>query len=308
MNKKLFRRYSWFLVGYNVLVILWGAVVRSTGSGAGCGSNWPLCNGELIPRAERVDTIIELIHRLTSTFDGFLVILLVVFAYRVYGKKSNVFRWAVAALVFIIIEGLLGRMLVVREWVADNVSLIRAVAVAIHLTNTYILLLTLTTTAWLADKVDMVYLRKLRIVNNLLIPGILLAILFSAMGAITALGDTLFPSESLITGFQKNFDPTSNFLIRLRIIHPILAILTSGYLIIVIRYLSTKQLGRGVEKRGNWLQGVIFVQVLAGGITVLTLAPIFMQILHLLLADIFWISLVLYSLEAFTYTKQNQSN
>lgn len=308
MSKKLFRRYSWFLVGYNILVILWGAVVRSTGSGAGCGSNWPLCNGELIPRPERVDTIIELIHRLTSTIDGLLVILLVVFAYRVYGKKSNVFRWAVAALVFIIIEGLLGRMLVVREWVADHVSLIRAVAVAIHLTNTYILLLTLTTTAWLSGRRDTIKMRKLRIVNYLLVPGILLAILFSAMGAVTALGDTLFPSESLVTGFQKNFDPTSNFLIRLRIIHPILAILTSGYLIIVIRFLSTKQLGREVDRRGSWLQKVIFLQVLAGGITVLTLAPIFMQILHLLLADIFWISLVLFSLEAFTQTNEQSTN
>ena len=308
MNKKLFRRYSWFLVGYNVLVILWGAVVRSTGSGAGCGSNWPLCNGELIPRPERIDTIIELIHRLTSSFDGLLVILLVIFAYRVYGNRSNVFRWAVAALVFIIIEGLLGRMLVVREWVADHVSLIRAVAVAVHLTNTYILLLTLTTTAWLSDKSSNVSLRKMRIVNKLLIPGIILAILFSAMGAVTALGDTLFPSESLVTGFQKNFDPTSNFLIRLRIIHPILAILTSGYLVLVIRFLSTKQLSREVERRGAWLQGVIFVQVLAGGITVLTLAPIVMQIAHLLFADVFWISLVLFSLEAFTQPKQLPSS
>lgn len=304
MSKKFFRRYSWFLVGYNVLVILWGAVVRSTGSGAGCGSNWPLCNGEIIPKAESVHTIIELIHRLTSTLDGFLVILLVLFAYRIHGKKSNIFRWAVAALVFIIIEGLLGRMLVVREWVADHVSVIRAVAVAIHLTNTYILLLTLTATAWLTGKQNELKSNKLRIVNYLLIPAIFLAILFSAMGAITALGDTLFPSESLITGFQKNFDPTSNFLIRLRVIHPILAILTSGYLLFVIRFIQSKQMGREVDKRGKWLQRVIFVQVFAGGITVLTLAPIFMQILHLLLADVFWISLVLYSLEVFTTSEQ----
>ena len=307
MSMKVFRRYSWFLVGYNVMVILWGAVVRSTGSGAGCGSNWPLCNGEIIPRAESVHTVIELIHRVTSTADGFLVILLVLFAFRTYGKKSNVFRWAVAALVFIIIEGLLGRMLVVREWVADNVSVIRAVAVAVHLTNTYILLLTLTTTAWLASKGKEVKFRKLRIVNNLLIPAIFLAILFSAMGAITALGDTLFPSESLITGFQKNFDPTANFLIRLRVIHPILAILTSGYILFVIRFIQTKQLGGEVDRRGRWLQGVIFVQVFAGGITVLTLAPIVMQILHLFFADVFWISLVLYSLEVFTVSEQNAS-
>ena len=287
MTKKFFRRYSWFLVGYNVLVILWGAVVRATGSGAGCGAHWPLCNGEVVPQPQYLETVIELVHRITTTLDGFLVILLVVFAYRLYGKKDNIFRWAVAALVFIIIEGLLGRMLVVREWVADDMSVARAIVVAIHLLNTYILLLTMTYTAWLANLKEVRLPRQDKLANRLLLVGIISVMIFSAMGAVTALGDTLFPADSLIADVAKDFDPASHFLLRLRVIHPILAILTSGYLFFVVRHIQNRGLGARVNKYGNWLLIVMAVQVLAGGFTILLLAPLAMQVIHLLLADIF---------------------
>lgn len=299
MNKKFFRRYSWFLVAYNVIVILWGAVVRSTGSGAGCGNHWPLCNGEIIPTAPQITTVIEFTHRMSSMLDGFLVIFLVFLAYRQYGKRSSIFRWALAALVVIVIEGMLGRLLVVQDWVADNVSIIRAVVVAVHLVNTYILLLTLTVTAWKANLSLEVQPRRNRRATILVGIGLGSAIIFSAMGAVTALGDTLFPAEALFTGVPHGVEGAGRFLIQLRVIHPILAVLTSGYLFFVVRYLLNQGLGNRVERRGKWLLFVIGVQVMAGGFTVLTLAPMFMQILHLLLADIFWISLVLFSLEVF---------
>lgn len=299
MNKTNFRRYAWALVAYTIAVILWGAVVRATGSGAGCGSHWPLCNGEVVPSLERLDTMIELVHRITSALAGVFVIGLVVFAYRVYGSRSTITKWALAALAFIIIEGLLGRMLVVREWVAGNVSVMRAVVVAIHLLNTYILLGTMTITAWLSGKREMIRWRGERLVTILISAGIVLSMVFSAMGAVTALGDTLFPKESLFADLGQEFDPASHFLIRLRVIHPVLAILTSGYLYFVVRHVKGKGLGATVDRKGNILIAVIGVQVLAGGFTILTLAPLVMQILHLLLADIFWISLLLFALEAF---------
>lgn len=308
MSKKTFMRYSWFMVAYNVMVILWGAVVRATGSGAGCGNHWPLCNGEILPELAQLETKIELIHRITSTLDGFLIILLVVFAYRTYSRSSHVFKWALAALAFVLIEGLLGRMLVVQNWVADNVSVMRAVAVSIHLVNTYFLLATLTVTAWLGNKGKQIEFRKMRIVNILLITGITLSIIFSAMGAVTALGDTLFPAESISFDLAKNFSPSNNFLIKLRVIHPIMAILTSSYLFITIQVVMKRGLGKMVNMRGKWLKGVIMLQVLAGGFTILTLAPLFMQILHLFLADVFWISLVLFALESLLIVERVSSD
>jgi heme A synthase len=302
MTTKFFRRYSWGLVLYNVMVILWGAVVRATGSGAGCGSHWPLCNGEVIPQSDAVATTIEFIHRITSGFDGILVIALLVMAYSLYGKKSKVTFWAFLALVFIIIEGLLGRMLVVQEWVGDNVSVMRAIVVAVHLANTYILLLTLTVTAWLAQLAHKITMRGDRLIFGFVLGGLLLSILFSAMGAVTALGDTLFPpeSESFLMEVQRDFDPASNFLIRLRVIHPVLAILSGGYLFFMVRFIQQRLQTEIITRRGYILIGAMVVQALAGGFTILTLAPLFMQMLHLLLADIFWILLVLFALEAIT--------
>jgi heme A synthase len=298
-TKKFFRRFSWFLVGYNVLVILWGAVVRATGSGAGCGNHWPLCNGEVIPQPQQIETLIEYSHRISSMLDGFLVILLVYLAYKIYGRGTKVFQWAIAALVFIIIEGLLGRLLVVQDWVADNVSVMRAVVVAVHLVNTYVLLFTLTLTAWFSNITHEIKKRGDRTVNILVGIGLVSAMIFSAMGAVTALGDTLFPPEKLFAEAPSGLDATSIFLIQLRVIHPILAIITSGYLYFAVSWIQKRNLGKCPNRAGKRLLIVIAIQILAGGINVLTLAPIYMQVIHLLLADLFWISLVLFALEAY---------
>lgn len=299
MSKNFFKKYSWFLVGYNVLVILWGAVVRATGSGAGCANDWPLCHGEVIPTPRHIEQVIEYTHRISSALDGLLVILLVVFAFRLYTKRSRVRIWAVLALVFILIEGALGRALVVNDWVAGNVSAARAVVVAVHLANTYILLATLAGTAWFAQLDDRGDRRRDRLPEVLLGIGLLLAIVFSAMGAVTALGDTLFPAESLFSEVQKDFDSTSHFLIQLRVIHPVLAILSSGYLFYTLSFLRQRGLGKRVRRVTTILFVLIAVQVLAGGITILTLAPLYMQVIHLLLADSFWLTLVVLAFEVF---------
>jgi heme A synthase len=299
VTKNFFKKYSWFLVGYNVLVILWGAVVRSTGSGAGCGSHWPLCNGEIIPAQRHVEQLIEYIHRVTSTLDGLLVILLVIFAFRLYAKGSQVRRWAVLALTFILIEGALGRALVVNDWVAFNMSVARAVVVSVHLANTYILLATLTVTAWYARHDGQVSPRGDKLSNILVWIGLGLVTIFSAMGAVTALGDTLFPPESLLIEVQRDLDPASHFLIQLRVIHPLVAILSSGYLFYALSFHKQRGLGARVVRFANLLFVLISVQVLAGGITILTLAPLVMQIIHLVLADTLWITLVVFALEVF---------
>ena len=67
-------RSAWAVLAYNVVVILWGAIVRATGSGAGCGSHWPLCNGVVLPNAEKASTLIEFAHRATSGIALLLVV------------------------------------------------------------------------------------------------------------------------------------------------------------------------------------------------------------------------------------------
>src|SRR5690349_12155862 len=137
-----FTKYAWVVVAFLVLVILWGAIVRATGSGAGCGNHWPTCNGEIIPAPETIERMIEFGHRVTSGLSGFLVLGLLIWAFRSNFPENKVFiRWmAVLTFVFIIIEGGLGAALVRFELVAENASSTRAIVIALHLGNTLILL------------------------------------------------------------------------------------------------------------------------------------------------------------------------
>jgi len=68
------RRFAWGVLAYFIAVILWGTLVRATGSGAGCGNHWPLCNGVVIQHSASVNTMIEFTHRLTSGLSFFAVV------------------------------------------------------------------------------------------------------------------------------------------------------------------------------------------------------------------------------------------
>ncbi|KAA3644761.1 MAG: heme A synthase [Chloroflexi bacterium] len=295
-----FAKYAWFVVGYTIVVILWGAVVRITGSGAGCGSHWPDCNGQIIPRPEEIETLIEFSHRVSSAFSGVLVIVLVIWAFRAFPRKSPVRGWSLAGLFFILVEGWIGMALVRLELVADNASVDRAVWVAGHLGNTFILLATLVVTAWLGARKAQVRWRGDKTLTWLMGIALIAVILFSSAGAVTALGDTLFPAESLMEGIRQDLDPASNFLIQLRIIHPALAITTSLGLYWLGQYLLRRELGDRVKRMVTLLYWVMGTQILAGFVTVILLAPPYMQVVHLLLADLFWLSLIVLAANVLT--------
>jgi heme a synthase len=305
INNSRFTKYAWFLVLYNMFVIAWGAVVRATGSGAGCGNHWPQCNGEILPALHQMETLIEFVHRLTSGLDGLLVIVLVVWAFRLQPVQWFVRRMAVMSLIFIIIEGALGAALVRFELVTDNSSWARAVMIGLHLTNTLILLAFLTLTAWGAaqGKTYFQITAPTRIFAAFIVAIVLFALL-SAAGAVTALGDTLFPSASLMAGLQQDLSPTAHYLIRLRFWHPVIAIVTSVYLLGLGWYVQRQFASERVQTLINVLFMVIGLQIAVGFVNVGLLAPLWMQIVHLLLADCLWI--LLFVITAATLTLEPQ--
>ena len=297
MKSKPLANYAWGLVAYNLFVILWGAYVRATGSGAGCGNHWPTCDGAIIPRSPQLETIIEFGHRLTSGLDGLLVIGLVVWAFRVYGKGHQVRIGATWSLIFIIIEGLLGAALVRFDLVVDNASLVRAVVVGVHLVNTFILLAWLTLTAWWASGGAAIRWQQPPQRIWLIVAGLVAVALLGATGAVTALGDTLFPDTSLFEGLQQDFSPTVNILKRLRIIHPFLALLIGLYMVFLGSTFRGGAYSALARKLATGLIALFFVQLAVGIVNVILLAPIPIQLVHLLLADLVWIVLVLLGAE-----------
>jgi heme a synthase len=301
-----FAGYAWLAVAWNVATILWGAFVRATGAGAGCGSHWPLCNGQVLPRGPAVETLIEFSHRASSGVALLLVIGLVIFSRRIGAPGSMVRRAAWASLGFVVAEALIGAGLVLFGWVAQDQSQGRAIAVSLHLVNTLLLLGALTVTAHAAAIPADSRLRWSRSAGFLWGAGLAGMAILGATGAITALGDTLFPAGSLVQGLAADASATASGLIRLRVVHPVLAVLVGGGVLALAGRLAAG--GRETARLAAWLRIAILVQWAAGAVNIVLLAPVWMQLLHLLLADLAWILLVLLGLQAGVALGASQSN
>jgi heme A synthase len=293
MKLSRFAIYAWGVVAYNLAAILWGTYVRASGSGAGCGSHWPLCNGEVVPRARQVETLIEFSHRMSTGLAGLVVIGLVVWAFRAFPRRHPVRAGAALSLGFIIAEGLVGAAQVLLGLTADNDSAARAVIGSIHLANTFLMLAAMVLTAWWASGGRALRLRGQGLLGWIFGVGLFGALLVGASGSVTALGDTLFPARSLAEGLQQDFSPTSHFLLQLRVIHPILAVLVGVYSIVAGALAAAWRPGL-VTRRLAWILGAIFgAQIVVGILNVALLAPVYIQIIHLFMADMVWITLVL---------------
>jgi heme a synthase len=284
-------RLAWLTLGWNVAVILWGAFVRASGSGAGCGAHWPLCNGEIVPRAPAVATLVELTHRLTS---GLALLLIFYLAYRVFRDRPAghpVRRAAALSVVFILTEAAVGAGLVLFRLVADNESVARALFMSVHLVNTFVLLACLTLTAHFATADARPSLAAQRAWPFGL--AALALLLVGTSGAIAALGDTLYPATSVLGGIRAELSSTASLLVRLRLAHPVLALAGAaavGYAALpALRGPGDTPAGRAARA----LAGLILVQLVAGLVNVALLAPIWLQLVHLLLADLAWTLLVL---------------
>ncbi len=290
--------FAWTALGANLAVILWGAFVRASGSGAGCGSHWPLCNGEVVPRAPSTATLIELGHRVTSGLALLLVAGLVIGAWRVFPPGRLVRRSAVAAGVFMVLEALIGAGLVLLELVAGNATIARAWWMAGHLVNTFLLVAALTLTAWWSTHDARPRLRgagPLAVTLGLALAGMLV---LGVSGAITALGDTLFPVTTLAEGEAMTFSGAAHVFVRLRVWHPVLALVVGTLVVGAAVHAARTRRDATVVLLARALGGVFALNLVVGVLNVWWLAPLPIQLVHLLLADLVWIALVVLAASA----------
>lgn len=275
-------RYAWATLVFNVIVILTGAVVRATGSGAGCGRSWPTCQGEVTPKLEGA-TAVEFAHRAMSGAALILVIVLVIWTWRSVEPGRAARRGALLSLVAIVAEALIGAVIVLFEWVADDASIARAVSVPLHLVNTFLLLAGLTLTAYWLDGGEPIDRRANPSTWRWVMAGAVSLLLLSATGAITALADTLFPKSG------EASSTVNTFLTDLRIVHPVLAV---GLVLAAWWAVSRRGIG-GTEVR--WMAVIVGAQLATGVLNISLGVPVWMQILHLALADLLWVNFVLVS-------------
>jgi heme A synthase len=280
-------KLAWTAVVFNVAVIAFGSVVRATESGAGCGPHWPACNGQIIPSEIHGARLIEFTHRISSGIALVLVGVLIWNVFRSFGRGHRVRTTAALAGVFVLAEAMLGAILVLFEWVAKNVSVARTVAVPIHLVSTLVLLASLALTAHWVDGGPAGRWERGR--GWLLVGGGVGVLLIAASGGVTALADTLFPSESIASSISKSLDSAEYFLTRLRVAHPLIAIAVGLLLIRIVGSIGADRAS------GRIIIGLVVLQFVAGLANVLLHTPLWLQIGHLVLADVLWVTYVVFA-------------
>ena len=278
--------YAAAVLAFMVLVILWGAVVRATGSGAGCGNHWPLCNGDFFPHHPRLATIIEFTHRSMSGICTALVAGLIAwtFAIRPRGHRSR--RAVVWCGVLLITEALLGAVLVKGGYVEANASNMRVVMQCVHFTNTMLLLAALSVSWWWLGERQIISLSGAK-PHAIAWTTLAVTIVVGATGSVAALADTLFPAPSLRDGIAQDFAIAAPLIVRMRWLHPAAAIIALACALWLCSKLVTRK-----SQVATWLLLLIAAQFIMGAADVLLLAPTWMQVLHLLGADLYWIALV----------------
>jgi cytochrome c oxidase assembly protein subunit 15 len=287
------RRFAWAVLAYFVAVILWGAVVRATGAGAGCGNHWPLCNGTVLQHSASANTMIEFTHRITSGISFFSAVGLLIWTFAATMRGHLARYAATAAVFFTLLEAILGALLVKLGLTAQSQSPLRPWYLALHLTNTLLLLAALTLTAHMLDRKHGYLRNSVRLVAPFgASVGILVVLVVGVTGSLAALGDTLFPASSLGAALAQDFSSTSGWLVRWRWTHPTIAFLASIFLIWIL--VQAAQRSTQWDNRG--LSALVLIllaaQYVLGVLDVVLLAPTWLQIAHLLGADILWAALV----------------
>lgn len=292
------RRFAWGLLAYNVAVIVWGAAVRATSSGAGCGDHWPLCNGTLVQHHPAVATLIEFAHRATSGVDLLCVVALLVWTFAAVPRRHLARAFAIAVIVLTLNEALLGALLVLLGHTAQDRSPSRAVYLGLHLTNTLLLLAALSMTAhFLSRRAEAMRGAVTVRSPRLALTGLAATLIVGVTGSLAALGDTLYPAHDLLTAIGQDFAPGGSWLLRIRWMHPAVSLLAGLFITWLLaqtlnprnpRQQADRPLGLGVLL-------LLVLQYLLGIADVALLAPTWLQMAHLFGADLLWIGLVIVS-------------
>lgn len=277
--------YAALTLSWMILVVLEGAIVRATGSGAGCGDHWPLCNGQILPHHPRLATVIEFTHRSMTGVCTALTLGLITWTFLAHPRGAAARKAAVWSGLLLLTEALLGALLVLGHFVEHNTSDLRVFVQGVHFTNTMLLLAALSL-AWWWQKPRPAILSTSPHATRLAPWALFCTVLTGATGSVAALADTLFPSPNLHAAFLADLDPTYPLLVRMRWMHPAASL--AAFLLIATIAIS-------LQRGRLTLLLLLAAQFLLGIADVYALAPLTLQVLHLLGADLLWCALVITS-------------
>lgn len=285
------RVYGWIVTVYTVLVIVWGGAVTATGSGNGCGDHWPLCDGQVVVSHPQMKMMIEYAHRVSSGVVFFAILGLLLWTWLGTPRRHIARILSVAALILVINEALLGAGLVLLRLTTGGVTLERVSYFALHFTNTFLLLAAVAGTAHFLARRN-AYLRGQIHWRSLGfgLPGLIALLIVAVSGSVADLGDTLYPATNLRAAIAADFSSHGSWLVRLRWLHPAFALIAGVFLIWLV-YGAVRR--SALRNMGFAVILLLGLQYSLGITDVLLLAPTWMQLTHLLCADVLWVTVFL---------------
>ena len=290
------RRFAVIVLGFNLAVIAWGAYVRASGAGAGCGSHWPLCNGVMLPHNPKLATVIELSHRVSSGVGLVLTLLFAVLAFGAVGQGHPLRKSAVGAVGLYFAEALVGAGLVLLKLVAFDPSMAHVLSIGLHLVNTFLLLGALTLNVFFCRAEPRRF--SLQAPGRGLVGAALgMTLAVAVSGAVNAMGDTLFPVKTFRAGLAQDLNPASALVLKLRVLHPMLAVGSALFVYFAVTRLRALNPSVAVARCGRAVVALLMLQLGMGLLNLALFAPLSLQLVHLLLADALWILLVLLAAE-----------
>ncbi len=299
MNNLRFARVCWSFLLYNLAAIAWGVFVRASKSGDGCGSHWPLCDGSSTPLNGPIAKVVESSHRISTSLVGLFAIGLLIWAFRLFPKGNLIRRATVVTLAFTLVEGLVGAMLVKFQLVVNNDSALRLAIMGLHVVSTFMLLGSIAIAALAASEVDI----RPRWSGQRSVLAILgmsgFGMIFLAVsGAVSALGHTLRPTDNVLSAAM---DPRTFWMVRLQPLHPLIAVSGGLYLLLAAGLIQHLRPDEHVIRATRWMVGLYGVQLALGVVNIWLKAPIPLQMAHLAVADLNWVSLVAVSAYSLRY-------
>ena len=290
-----FSTFSWLVLIYNLLVVGFGVFLRAAGLGDGCGENWPLCTGEKNPAKGSFATLIESTHRISTTLVGLFAIIMVVWAVRYFTKGHPVKKLAIGFLVMTLFEGLVGRHLVVKGLVTDKDTVERAMWMMAHVLSIFLLLGCNVGAALATSGIRPIQLRNQGVVGWLLGFGFVGTFLLGISGAISAFGHQVRPD---VEGLSERLQAGAFWASKLAVAHPIGSASIGLFIFLMCGLIQHLRPDPFVKNACRTVIALLAVQMAIGLLNIFLSAPIFMQMIHLVVADLNWISIVVLAFAA----------
>jgi len=288
MSRAGFQKVAVFALIYNLLVVGWGVFLRAGNYGDGCGDHWPLCGDTNTPLMGTFARWIEGSHRISTALCGPLALLLVYLAYRHFPRGDYGRKAAIGVLGMTLFEGAIGAFLVKFKLVAQNDSINRAAVMAVHCVSTFVLVgflvtLLLATKGWRSP-----HFRAQGPVVPILGMAVAGIIMLGISGAVSALAHQIHKVDNVMEAAMR---ADSHWMVRLQPLHPLIAVSVTLYIFLAVGLINHLRPDPNVKKAGEWLMLSFAIQILVGSLNIVMDAPIVMQMLHLVMADLNFIAL-----------------